>query len=284
MKRTSNSNNGNSQKQQTTSGKPVQKVKQKSSLPSQLKMKKCPYYRKGFCLVRDDDCMPTSIRCMLKKKAYMNPITTSGLCETSSSKKATSTHRDYNPILQERYGINQTIKTINQEGKPIELCVFRGFLNLSKQYTTDYYVMIKDIKTRKLYKVLVAYNSRTSRYYISETQLKWLHKNHIYPNAIFHTCDDGSIPLVGIDFQEISKLAMYGYSAGKTGLCMQDRRIILKHILDNNIMCGYEIIEHLQGLIAFREQRTDRDFSVAINNWRQDIKFVGDYKVSKDRR
>ena len=46
-------------------------------------------------------------------------------------------------------------------------------------------------------------------------------------------------------------------------------------------MSGYEIIEHLQGLISLREGRTDKDFSNAINNWREDIRFVNDYKVSK---
>lgn len=45
-------------------------------------------------------------------------------------------------------------------------------------------------------------------------------------------------------------------------------------------MRGYEIVEHLQGLISLREERTDRDFSTAINNWREDIKFVNDYKIT----
>ena len=141
--------------------------------------------------------------------------------------------------------------------------------------------LLKDIKTGRQYKILVAHNSKTNRYYISDTQLKWLHKRNIYPNTVFHACNDGSIPLVTIDFQEFSKLALYGYSAGKNGLSTQDRRKILKHILDNGIMSGYEIIEHLQGLISLREGRTDKDFSTAINNWREDIRFVNDYKDNK---
>lgn len=111
---------------------------------------------------------------------------------------------------------------------------------------------IRDIQTGKQYKILVAYNSRTDRYYISDTQLKWLHKENIYPTTIFHASNDGSIPLITMDFQEFSKLAMYGYSAGKSGLVTSERRKILRYVLDNRIMSGYEIVEHLQGLISLR--------------------------------
>lgn len=151
---------------------------------------------------------------------------------------------------------------------------------MAKQYTTDYYLLVKDIQTGREYRILVAYNSRTDRYYISETQLKWLHKRNIYPKTIFHASNDGSIPLITIDFQEFSKLAMYGYSAGKNGLKTSERRKVLKYVLDEKLMSGYEIVEHLQGLISLREERTDRDFSTAINNWREDIKFVNDYKAA----
>lgn len=246
---------------------------------------RCSCYRKGFCIIRDDKCVPNSLKCIKNKQTHMNPLASSGLEQIESKRKVYRNTKDYNPFEVERYGFNQKVKTLSDNGKSVELHVFKGFLNLLKQYTIDYYLMIKDIKTGQQYKILVAYNSKTDRYYISDTQLKWLHKRNIYPNTIFHACNDGSIPLVTIDFQEFSKLALYGYSAGKSGLKAADRRKILKHIIDNNIMTGYEIVEHLQGLISLREGRTDKDFSIAINNWREDIKFVNDYKASKsDRR
>ena len=260
---------------------PVQKVTAKSSSISQKEVLRCSCYRNGFCIIRDDKCLPNYLKCIKNKQTHRNSFAPSGLSQMDSTRKTYRNSNDYNPFTDERYGFNQNIKTLNNDGKPIELYVFKGFLNLLKQYTTDYYVAVKDIKTGRQYKILVAHNSKTNRYYISDTQLKWLHKRNIYPNTVFHACNDGSIPLVTIDFQEFSKLALYGYSAGKNGLSTQDRRKILKHILDNGIMSGYEIIEHLQGLISLREGRTDKDFSAAINNWREDIRFVNDYKVSK---
>ena len=141
----------------------------------------------------------------------------------------------------------------------------------------DYYAKIADIGTGRLHKILVAYNMRSNRYYISETYLKYLHKRKIYLNAIICACNEGSIPLITLDFNEISRLAMYGYSAGKNGLSTDERRKILRHVIDNKIMRKYEIVEHLQGLINLREKREDADFTVAINNWKSDIIFINEY-------
>lgn len=294
MKKSSEHKNSNASKKpnktqcsssdKLTTGVPIQKVTVQSSSISQKEVLRCSCYRNGFCLVRDDRCLPNSLKCIKNKKTHSYYNAPSGGTQSDSARRTYRNSRDYNPLAEECYGLNQNITTLNNGGKPIELYVFKGFLNLLKQYTTDYYLMINDIRTRNKYKILVAYNSRTNRYYISETQLNWLHKRNIYPNIVFHACNDGSIPLVTVDFQEFSKLALYGYSAGKNGLDTQDRRKILKHILDNNIMSGYEIIEHLQGLIAFRKGRTDKDFSIAISNWEEDIKFVNDYRRKNYRR
>ncbi len=108
-------------------------------------------------------------------------------------------------------------------------------------------------------------------------QLNYLHKKGYFPNAIFATCDDGSKPFTTDDFKEFSTMSLYGYSAGKNGLLQNERRNIIKHIIDNGQMKGYEVITHLQGLIALRENRTDRDFSVAIEEWKSDILFVSEY-------
>ena len=150
-------------------------------------------------------------------------------------------------------------------------------LNLKKENTIDYYVYINDIKTNRRFRLLVAYNSKTKKYYISDTQIKRMHKLGIFPNVIFYASNDGSIPLIGVEFHEFSKLALYGYSAGKNGLSVHDRHKIINYVLDKKIMRKYEIIEHLQGLISLREQRDDKDFSIAIQNWKDDIEYVNNY-------
>ena len=160
--------------------------------------------------------------------------------------------------------LRKHVITVADTGKEVVLYVFKGFLNLKKENTTDYYVYVSDIKTNRRFRLLVAYNSTTKKYYISDTQIKRMHKQGVFSNAIFHASNDGSIPLIGVEFHEFSKLAMYGYSAGKNGLSAHDRHRIISYVLDKKIMRKYEIIEHLQGLINLREQRDDKDFSTAI--------------------
>ena len=240
----------------------------------------CSYYKHHHCILREGSCVPYSLKCIKNKKTFQNSFAPMSTYNTVSSKK---THRKekYNINTSERYGYNKNVKTLNFSNKQIVLNVFSGFLNLDKHNTMDYYILVKDLNNNAQRNMLVAYNQVTNKYYISDVQLKWLHKQNFYPNVILHMSNDGTIPLVTDEFQQFSKLALHGYSAGKNGLNTEARRNILKHILDNNIMNGYEIIEHLQGLIAFREKRFDKDFSLAIKNWADDIKFVNDYSVAK---
>lgn len=240
---------------------------------------KCPYLKKNkHCILRDDICKPTSFKCIENRKSFINfSVATPS---TYKNETYSSNHRftsQYDPYREERYGINKDVLILDKSNTVPALNVFKGFLNLSKKNTIDYKMTVKDIKTGRKYNILVAFNTQTQKYYISDVQLKFLHKQRLYPNAIITTCNDGSIPLSTLEFQEFSKLSLYGYSVGKNGLTSNDRKEILKHILDNKIMKAYEIVEHLQGLIHFREERTDKDFSKAINDWKEDIYYVNDY-------
>ncbi len=236
------------------------------------KTKKCPYLKgKNYCLRRDDNCNPRSLKCIKNQKKYITcaPVPTETHNGTSNSK--------YNPFEIERYGNNKNITTLDKYNEVPTINVFKGFLRLDKKYTIDYQMIFKDIQTNRRQSALVAYNKKTKKYYISDVQLKYLHKKGYFPNAIFTTCDDGSKPLTTGNFNEFSTMSLYGYSAGKNGLLQDARRKIIKHIIDNGQMRGYEVIAHLRGLIALREDRTDRDFSVAIEEWESDILFVSEY-------
>lgn len=229
----------------------------------------CPYLdNKGYCMRRDDTCKPYSLKCIKSQKQHMI------YSSTSSGEYSNSTSLKYNPFTKERYGHNKNVTVLNKYNETPVLYVFKGFLRLDKNNTIDYQMIVRDIKTDKKQSVLVAYNTKTRKYYISDVQLKYLHKKGYFPNAIFITCDQGSKSFETETFNEFSKLSLYGYSVGVNGLTESVRRKILKHIIDNGIMKGYEIITHLRGLIALREDRTDRDFSVAIEEWKSDILFV----------
>lgn len=258
-------------------GLPVEKVHVNSNVISVSEISSCPYRRGKYCMVRDDDCVPNSIRCKKNKKVYKNDTFSTVQTQSDSLKKRSYTSQQTETqYLIERYGQNKNI-TVADTGKEVVLYVFKGFLNLKKENTTDYYVYVSDIKTNRRFRLLVAYNSTTKKYYISDTQIKRMHKQGVFPNAIFNASNDGSIPLIGVEFHEFSKLAMYGYSAGKNGLSAHDRHRIISYVLDKKIMRKYEIIEHLQGLINLREQRDDKDFSTAIQNWKDDIEYVNNY-------
>ena len=96
-------------------------------------------------------------------------------------------------------------------------------------------------------------------------------------------CNDGSIPMVTDGFQEFSKLALYGYKAGVHGLSETQRHRILGYVIDNKIMRGHEIIKHLQGLIFMRNQQYNKDFSVSIEDWENDIIFVEKFITEKQK-
>lgn len=253
---------------------PVNKMMRQDDKKLHEHVSDCPYYRKRFCILRDDICKPGSLKCKRNKTVFRNN-TFSYVQEPAVKRNGTNRYNQYD---FERYGTNTKILDLKLNEERLELNVFRGFLNLKKGETKDYYLYVEDILTGKKYRIVVAYNTYNYNYYISDTQLKWLHKHGIYPKAEFYRCNDGSVSFSELDFQEFSELKLYGYAAGKSGLDVEKRHKLLQYIIDNNFMHRYEIIEHLQGLIALRLDRTDKDYSTAIGNWRADIMFVNEYK------
>lgn len=178
-------------------------------------IKNCSYYRKGYCMLRDDACKTSSLKCKKNNIAYKNTSLSLGLTDKETKIRNTRRNHNYNPFVEERYGTNKKITEISYDEKTTRLYVFKGFLNLAKENITDYMMSVKDIWTGKERKVLVAYNSTKKRYYISYTQLQWLHKNKIYISAKLFECEDGTETMDGTMFNPFSRLALYGYSVGK---------------------------------------------------------------------
>lgn len=246
-------------------------------------LEECAYRKKsGYCTRIDDKCNPRSFKCARHVKAYTAPV----MAVAPNSKKDSMrvVHRtvnDYNPFNVEYYGINTKLGTINKLNEIPALYVFNGFLNLDKQTTMDFKMLVRDINTGKVNTILVAYNARTDKHYISSKQLQYLHKQKCYLRALLYPSNEGTIPLDTYDFNEFSLMALYGYRVGKNGVKTKDRRQIIRHLLDNEILSGHRMISHLQGLIALREGRTDRDFSQAISEWNDDIVFINNYELEE---
>lgn len=175
-----------------------------------------------------------------------------------------------------QYTLPTPKKTITTSKTPT-LYVYKGYLTINKEHLIDYYLIVDDIEHKNKMRIVVAHDTETSRYYVSATQIARLHKQSLFPDIIVKTTNLGSEPMYGENFRQYSELALYGYKVGKTGLPASKRHRILSHIIDNKILRKYEIISLLNGNITLREERTDRNFSKAIKDWKEDIEFVDNY-------
>ncbi len=241
----------------------------------------CSCNKKGWCIFADRKCVPYSLKCKYNKDVFKNSIfyyPTENVKKTNTSTKKSN----YNLYKDEKHGSNKLITTLSDGGIK-ELYVFNGFLQLNPAQTIDYEMTIKSLHTNRTCTILVAYNKITKKYYISETQVKYWHGKNFFPQITLTMCNDGSIPMITNGFQEFSKLALYGYKVGNHGLKETQRHIILKYIIDNKVMRGYEIIKHLQGLIFLRNEQCNKDFSTAIEDWENDIIFIEEYITSKSK-
>ena len=168
-------------------------------------------------------------------------------------------------------------KTITVNNVPT-IYVYRGYLNINTSDLEDCYLIINDVVHKSKVRIIVAYNKKNQHYYMSVNQLERLHKQGIFPSVIIRESNEGSEPLYIGEFRQNSELSLYGYKVGVSGLSTLKRHDILKYIINNNILYRYQIISILTGHIALREYRTDKDFSKAIRDWEEDIKFINDYK------
>lgn len=180
---------------------------------------------------------------------------------------------------------NQSCKTnkttIDLSKMTPRIQVFRGFLNIAN--VEECRIGLYELRTGKTQYIYGFYNKRNGKYYISFDQIQkdikrqFFYDIHMIPSNYGSKQFDNSY----YDFNEFSLLKLYGYSVGKNGLSKENRRLLLVHLMDNKIMNPFEITKHLQGLIALREHRNDRDFTHAIIDWKEDIQFVRDYRINK---
>lgn len=167
-------------------------------------------------------------------------------------------------------------KTIRIDGTPT-IYVYRGYLMIEDDLLIDYYMIVNDIQHRQKTKVIVAHNIKNKHYYMSVKQLENLHKKGFFPDAHIMSSNMGSEPLYTGMFRQYSQLKIYGYRVGNYGLPKNIRQEILAYIIDKQILQRYKIISLLNGNIKLREEREDRNYSKAIADWEEDIKFVNDY-------
>lgn len=79
-----------------------------------------------------------------------------------------------------------------------------------------------------------------------------------------------------------SPLHLNGYNVNQTSaLTENDRRCIIKFVIDNNILSKSEVINFLSLFIDMAEKRHFVDMTKAIAKWRSDLDWVNNYNIEQ---
>lgn len=236
----------------------------------------CIYLKGRNCDYLKDVCRPNSFKCPKKYKhsSIVTP-TTDAPASRNSGKTVYRVSREKGDFANERYGSNIDRKNLGDMRKSIpQIFLFRGGLKIPKDEIVDALITVSDFHgfSKTLY---VAYNQKKKKIYMSYDQLDYYNSRKTQLKVKIIKSDAGTKSFDTFDtFNEFHILSLYGYRVGKSGLSTPDREEILKFVFDNEILKGYEIIKHLKSCISLRENRTDRDFSEAIDDWKHDIEYV----------
>lgn len=243
-------------------------------------MPKCGCNKNGKCTILEGGCNPKSFKCKNNKVSHKNSVLASIPITNNSNRKVLRGDQNYVPYISERYGYNTDIETVEKSADGLTLYVFQGFLNLDKNRIKDVNIKIPNIQGGPKVGIYAAFYEKNRRYYISDTQLKWLHKQGLYPAARFELSSDGTKSLSAGNFNEYSILSLYGYSVGKNGMKKRQREELLDYLIKHKIVGRHDAIQHLQGFISLRETREDKDFTQAICDWKSDIAYINDSWIS----
>lgn len=174
---------------------------------------------------------------------------------------------------------NQKVSKVNMiTGQP-EIHVFYGKDTcLSKGHKIENVkAEIKNLKNGLNDVMNIMYCHHCKQYRISFLSYQNYTKNNIIPAVIIKTVKSAEAN----GLKEHSILSLYGYAVGLTGLSKDVRQRILAYLLDAQIATKAQILDLLRFDITYTGKRKGMEESV--RNWNTDIRFVNDYKISKQR-
>ncbi|MBC3802957.1 hypothetical protein GH808_00675 [Acetobacterium fimetarium] len=174
---------------------------------------------------------------------------------------------------------NQKVSKVNMiTGQP-EIHVFYGKDTcLSKGHKIENVkAVIKNLKNGLNDVMNIMYCHHCKQYRISFLSYQNYTKNNIIPAVIIKTVKSAEAN----GLKEHSILSLYGYAVGLTGLSKDVRQRILAYLLDAQIATKAQILDLLRFDITYTGKRKGMEESV--RNWNTDIRFVNDYKISKQR-
>lgn len=128
----------------------------------------------------------------------------------------------------------------------------------------------------------IGYCANCNMYYILGKEIEKERKKHGPP---YCRLENGEATEFSLDpyarLNPKSKLKLYGYHVGKSGLDVESRRDCLTFLIRNNIMRKQEILDWLHTLVDWQGDQDKKDF--ACRDWEMDIKFLESYNAENQR-
>lgn len=128
----------------------------------------------------------------------------------------------------------------------------------------------------------VYYSRRQNRYFINEETYRVYRARYGLPYVRLVPGESGGKLDYG-DLRQNSELNLYGYTVAKAAeMTTGARQRLLQQLMDNGLMSKHQIVNHLEWLIHRQSGRIRMED--ACDCWREDLRFVNNYKIQDQRK
>lgn len=192
--------------------------------------------------------------------------------DTKKVKLALSSLKKIEPLIQ--------INGQKQDFKGFKLFVYDSINNLvctnGQHHKTENVTMITNNCLNKQVRFNVFHCLNCNKYYTTSQTVKKEFPLIHYPFVPLQFTNINELQL-----NEQSELKIYGYNAQKNGLSEYERKNLLLSLLHYEILTKHKIIQILQFNINFHQ--SNPIFSEAISKWEDDLEFVQNYGLEKQK-
>lgn len=130
----------------------------------------------------------------------------------------------------------------------------------------------------------VYYEQSTHMYFMNEATYSSARQRYGLPYVRLRLAPQSGKAARGFgELKQHSELYLLGYSVNRLdGLDTNQRRTLLKEIMDSGTLAKAEIMNHLEWLISTRSSQ--QNMTNAVGEWKSDLTYVANYDISSQRR
>ena len=127
----------------------------------------------------------------------------------------------------------------------------------------------------------IYYSKRQNRYFINNESYQQYRVRYGLP--YIHLVQDECDEMDYGNLRQNSELNLYGYTVAKSAeMTLGERQRLLQQLMDNGLMHKSQIVNHLEWLIHRQSGRITMED--ACDCWKEDLKFVKDYRIHSQRK